>query len=156
MLGPKGLGKLKKKIINLIGSRTYDLPACSILLQPLRYSVPPTIHFYLLEHIKSLCMQLLLTMKRHFTVTLWMPVRLSATAPAWGSPWRSWRSMIGRVEWCTEWWPFWAFIMNSLFLATSRKQCHVLQEQIKYGHMLVTRQGVWIYSTSTTHNYKQL
>jgi hypothetical protein len=25
------------------------------------------------------CMQLLLTMKRHFTIALWMPVRLSAT-----------------------------------------------------------------------------
>jgi hypothetical protein len=30
----------------------------------------------------SLCMQLLLTTKRHFTIALWLPVRLSATTPA--------------------------------------------------------------------------
>jgi hypothetical protein len=37
---------------------------------------------YLWEHLKSLCMQLLLTTKRHFTVALWMAVKLSATIPA--------------------------------------------------------------------------
>jgi hypothetical protein len=30
---------------------------------------------------KPLCMQLLLTTKRHYTVALWMPAKLSATAP---------------------------------------------------------------------------
>jgi hypothetical protein len=38
--------------------------------------------FYLWVHLKPLCMQLLLTAKRHFNIALWMPVRLSATAPA--------------------------------------------------------------------------
>jgi hypothetical protein len=36
----EGLGKLKE-FIHLIGSRTRDLPACSIVPQPLRYRVPP-------------------------------------------------------------------------------------------------------------------
>jgi hypothetical protein len=35
----EGLGNLKK-IIYLIGSRTSDLPACSIVPQPLLYRVP--------------------------------------------------------------------------------------------------------------------
>jgi hypothetical protein len=33
-------------------------------------------------HLKPLYMQLLLTTKRHFTIALWAPVRLSATTPA--------------------------------------------------------------------------
>jgi hypothetical protein len=37
------------------------------------------------------CLKLLLAMKRHFTMALWMPVRLTATAPAslsgCGGPW---------------------------------------------------------------------
>jgi hypothetical protein len=37
---PEGLGKLKK-LTELIGSRTRDLPACIIVPQPLRYGVPP-------------------------------------------------------------------------------------------------------------------
>jgi hypothetical protein len=37
---PEGLSKLKK-FIHLIGFRTCDLPACSIVLEPLRYRVPP-------------------------------------------------------------------------------------------------------------------
>jgi hypothetical protein len=40
---------------------------------------------------KSLCMQLLLTTKKHLTIALWMPVRLSATPQApsngCGGPW---------------------------------------------------------------------
>jgi hypothetical protein len=44
-------------------------------------------------------MQLLLTTKRHFTVALWMSVRLSATAPASA---RMRRSMMRRVEVCVE------------------------------------------------------
>jgi hypothetical protein len=40
---------------------------------------------------EPLCMQLLLTTKRHFTIALWMSVRLSETIPAslngWGGPW---------------------------------------------------------------------
>jgi hypothetical protein len=32
LVRPKGLLKLKKKLIHLIGSRTRDLPACSIVL----------------------------------------------------------------------------------------------------------------------------
>jgi hypothetical protein len=36
-----GLGKLKKKNIHIIGSGTNDLPACSVVSQPLRYSSPP-------------------------------------------------------------------------------------------------------------------
>jgi hypothetical protein len=36
---PEGLGKLKK-CIHLIGSRTRDHPACSIVPQALRYRVP--------------------------------------------------------------------------------------------------------------------
>jgi hypothetical protein len=36
---PEGLGKLKKKN-HLTGSQTHDLPACSIVSQPLRYRVP--------------------------------------------------------------------------------------------------------------------
>jgi hypothetical protein len=37
--------------------------------------------FYLWKHIKPLCMQFLLTTRRHF-IALWTPVRLSATPPA--------------------------------------------------------------------------
>jgi hypothetical protein len=39
---PEGTGKLEKKI-HLIGTRSSDLPACSIVPQPLRYRVPPFI-----------------------------------------------------------------------------------------------------------------
>jgi hypothetical protein len=39
LMRPEGLGKLKE-FIHLIGSRTRDLPACSIMPQPLRYRVP--------------------------------------------------------------------------------------------------------------------
>jgi hypothetical protein len=35
---PEGLGKLKK-FVHLIGSRIRDLPACSLVLQPLCYRV---------------------------------------------------------------------------------------------------------------------
>jgi hypothetical protein len=38
---PEGLSKLEK--IHLIGTRSPDLPVCSIVSQPLRYRVPPTI-----------------------------------------------------------------------------------------------------------------
>jgi hypothetical protein len=38
----EGLGKLKKKFIQLIVSRTRDLPACSIVTQLLRYRAPHT------------------------------------------------------------------------------------------------------------------
>jgi hypothetical protein len=38
ILRPEGLGKLKK-CIHLIGSRTHDFPACSIVPSPLRYRV---------------------------------------------------------------------------------------------------------------------
>jgi hypothetical protein len=38
---PEGLGKLKR-FINFIGSRTRDLPDCSVVPQPLRYRVPHT------------------------------------------------------------------------------------------------------------------
>jgi hypothetical protein len=47
-------------------------------------------NFNLWGHLKTLCMQLLLTTKRQFTVALCMPVKLSTTAPAssdrWGGP----------------------------------------------------------------------
>jgi hypothetical protein len=36
----EGLGKFKNKFIHLIGSRTRDLPACSIVPQQLSYRVP--------------------------------------------------------------------------------------------------------------------
>jgi hypothetical protein len=39
------------------------------------------LHFYLWGHLKPLRMQLLLTTKRHFTIALWMPVRLTAPTP---------------------------------------------------------------------------
>jgi hypothetical protein len=35
---PEGLGQFKK--IHLIGTRSRDLPVCSIVPQPLRYHVP--------------------------------------------------------------------------------------------------------------------
>jgi hypothetical protein len=38
--------------------------------------------FYQWGHLKSLCMQLLLITKRHFTIALWMPVRQPANTPA--------------------------------------------------------------------------
>jgi hypothetical protein len=38
---PEGLDKLKK-FIYLFGSRTRNLPVCSLVPQPLRYRVPPT------------------------------------------------------------------------------------------------------------------
>jgi hypothetical protein len=37
---PEELGKLKK-FIHLIGSRTLDLPACSVRLNHLRYHISP-------------------------------------------------------------------------------------------------------------------
>jgi hypothetical protein len=37
---------------------------------------------YLWGHLKTVCMQLLLTTKRHLTIALWLPVRLSATTRA--------------------------------------------------------------------------
>jgi hypothetical protein len=37
---PEGLGKLKKKCIHLIGSRTRNLTACSLMPQPLATSWP--------------------------------------------------------------------------------------------------------------------
>jgi hypothetical protein len=54
---PEEFGKLKK-LIHLIGSRTRDFPACSIVPQPLRYRVPKfipahvTIHFIYFEAYK--------------------------------------------------------------------------------------------------------
>jgi hypothetical protein len=42
-----GLGKLKKKKNHLIGSRTRDLPACSIAPKQLGYSVLPYIYIYI-------------------------------------------------------------------------------------------------------------
>jgi hypothetical protein len=42
---PKGLGKLKK-CIHLIGFRTHNLPACSIVPQPLRYRLPRPRHIW--------------------------------------------------------------------------------------------------------------
>jgi hypothetical protein len=44
----EGLGKLKT-FIHLIGSRTLDLPACSVMLQPLRYRVPQDRFLYVIE-----------------------------------------------------------------------------------------------------------
>jgi hypothetical protein len=43
---------------------------------------PDFYKFVLVGPLKPLCVQLLLTMKRHFTIALWMPVRPSATTPA--------------------------------------------------------------------------
>jgi hypothetical protein len=40
LVWPEGLCKLKE-LIHFIGSRTRDLPACSIVPEPLRYHVPP-------------------------------------------------------------------------------------------------------------------
>jgi hypothetical protein len=40
LVRPEGLGNLKK-FSDLVGSRTRNLPACSIVSQPLRYCVPP-------------------------------------------------------------------------------------------------------------------
>jgi hypothetical protein len=42
LVRPEGLGTLIKTI-RLIESRTLDLPACSLVPQPLRYRVPPLI-----------------------------------------------------------------------------------------------------------------
>jgi hypothetical protein len=41
----EGLGTLKK-FIDLIGSRTCDLPACSVVPQPLHYGMPPYLTMY--------------------------------------------------------------------------------------------------------------
>jgi hypothetical protein len=49
-LGPNPAGKIRYiDLIQLIGFRTLDFPACSIVPQPLRYRVPRVkvcIHFY--------------------------------------------------------------------------------------------------------------
>jgi hypothetical protein len=39
----EGVGKLKKKKINLIGGRSRDIPACSIVLQPTTLPRAPSI-----------------------------------------------------------------------------------------------------------------
>jgi hypothetical protein len=44
IVGPEGLGKLEK--IHLIRTRSRDLPVCSIVPQPLRYRVLPTLYLY--------------------------------------------------------------------------------------------------------------
>jgi hypothetical protein len=57
------------------------------------------LEFYLWGHLKPLCMQLLLTIKRHFIIALQMPAILSATTLAslngCGGPWWdvSWRKL---------------------------------------------------------------
>jgi hypothetical protein len=56
--------------------------------------------FYLWGHLKPVCIKLLLKTKRHLTIAMWMPVRLSATTP--GIFERMRRSMMRRVEACTE------------------------------------------------------
>jgi hypothetical protein len=38
-----GLHRSLKIFMDLVGYRTHDLPACSIVPQPLLYSVPPTL-----------------------------------------------------------------------------------------------------------------
>jgi hypothetical protein len=43
LVRPEALGKLKK-FINLIGSQTRDLPACSIVPQQLCHRVPPLLY----------------------------------------------------------------------------------------------------------------
>jgi hypothetical protein len=54
-------------------------------------------------------MQLLLTTKKHFTIALWMPVRLSATAPAslhgCGGPWWDVEVILGLIINTYEWNP---------------------------------------------------
>jgi hypothetical protein len=49
----EGLGKLKK--IHLIGTRTRDLPACSIVPQPNTLSRAPYIYIYISENT-DVCM----------------------------------------------------------------------------------------------------
>jgi hypothetical protein len=54
----EGLGKLKK-CIHLIGSRTRDIPACSIVPYPLHYCVPPIItasSFVISENTEHCCL----------------------------------------------------------------------------------------------------
>jgi hypothetical protein len=51
LVRPERLGKLKKKFIHLIVSRTHDLPACSVVSQPLRYLCPLT--WYVLQKISE-------------------------------------------------------------------------------------------------------
>jgi hypothetical protein len=84
---------------------------------------------------KPFCTQLLLTTKRHFTISLWMPVRLSAIAPAFlygcGGPW--WdvsRLALNLME----------DILNTYYTCTLSGTTHKLNVS---GHMLI-----WIFSFS--------
>jgi hypothetical protein len=62
-INPVGYG-IATKLNDLVGSRTLDLPACSIVLQPLRYRVPQRVRLVLqtvsfLRGFLALGMQLL-------------------------------------------------------------------------------------------------
>jgi hypothetical protein len=67
-------------------------------------------------------MQLLLTTKMHFTITLQMPVRLSATTSTslngCSSLWRD----VSRMHWIS-WKAFWALIINVHFSHNSQIKC---------------------------------
>jgi hypothetical protein len=52
LVRPEGLGK-SKEFIHLVGSRTRDLPACSLVPYPLRYRVPTMERNHVTKEVNS-------------------------------------------------------------------------------------------------------
>jgi hypothetical protein len=97
---------------------------------PPRYPDLSPLDFYLWRHPKPLCLQLLLTMKRHFTITLWMSVRQSATTPA--SLWKR-RSMLRCVDvWAESHGGYFEHLLKHTLPATIHK---LFPGTCSYGHL---------------------
>jgi hypothetical protein len=93
---------------------------------------PHPLDFCTWGHLKFFCMQFLLTIKRHFTIALCTPARLSATAPAYlngcGVPWWD-------VSRCALY--LMENILSTCYNGTFAALSHILKV---FGHMLV-----WIF-----------
>jgi hypothetical protein len=89
IMRPGGLRKLEK--IHLIGTRSRDLPACSIVPQTLRYRVPP--FFDATQSIShAVCQEIQLASKRVLLLCYRIVVRLGLTCRIW-----QWRKCLVRV-----------------------------------------------------------
>jgi hypothetical protein len=88
--------------------------------------------FYLWEYLSPLFMQLLLATKRHFTIALWMPVRVSATTP----PPPFWTDVLVHDEACRgAHWISREAILSTYSKCTLSAVTHTLNVS---GHMLIT------------------
>jgi hypothetical protein len=76
------LAHIGRAVRDVLSNTCYDrwIGAGGPTAGPPRSPYLSPLDFYLWGHIKPLCVQLLLTTTWHFTLAVWMPVRLSATA----------------------------------------------------------------------------